>query len=79
MFAIDTYVSAVIAHAKTNTWWNCTVEVSHGGKIHTVACKAFGLWVQRVECCGIRSDVQECKTQKAFRLALTNELEKLLR
>jgi len=79
MFTIDSYVSAVIAHSKTKTWWNCTVEVSHGGKIHTVGCKAFGLWVQRVECNGIRSDVPECKTQRAFREAFVRELEKILR
>ncbi len=70
---------AVAANAKTNKWFSCTTPVLHNGQTYHVGVKAFGLWVQIVECNGMRSSVYEQKTQRALKAALATEIEGVMR
>ena len=72
------FTKMVTDNANTNRWLNCTTPVQHEGSTYSIGIKAFGLWVQRMEVNGLRSDVSEQKTKKAFSAALTLELLHLM-
>jgi hypothetical protein len=74
---IDDLTKLVATNAKTKQWLNCTYQID--GFPAGVGIKAFGLWVQRVECCGIADSVPEQKTQRALRAALTETLQGMQR
>jgi hypothetical protein len=67
-----------VANIRTKQWLSCTLPYTlpDGTTVH-VGIKAFGRWVQRLECCGIVSNVPEQKTNKRFAELLDKELEVL--
>jgi hypothetical protein len=74
---IDDLTKLVAANAKTGRWLSGTYTIA--GFPAGVGIKAYGLWVQRVECCGIADGVPEQKTQRAMRAALTETLQGIQR
>jgi len=81
---IEQIADAVVANAKTGKWLNCTFELEGPGYFGhpvRVGIKAYGKWVQRIECCGLVDGVLEQKTLKALKAevvaALTNMTSKL--
>ena len=61
--------------AKEGVWVSKLYHLNNG---ETLGIKAFGKWVQRIEYKGIRSDIPEQKTWKAFEDLFTAEITKLL-
>ena len=61
---VQDIADAVAANAKTGKWLNCTFTLDDGNK---VGIKAYGKWVQRIECCGLVDGVCEQKTLKALK------------
>lgn len=68
----DALADLVVANVKTNKWLSATFDVE--GMPAKVGIKAFGRWVQIIECCGMRSDVPETKTNKALRAGVLEQL-----
>ena len=68
---VDQLADAIIANAKTGKWLSATFDVDG---MPAVGVKAFGRWVQRIECCGITTGVAEQRTNKALRAAVLDEL-----
>lgn len=65
----------VLANASKGKWLSCTVDVEG----RSVGVKAFGKWVQRLECNGIRATVEECKTLKDFKPKVLSAIEGVMR
>jgi len=67
---VEQIAQAVADNAKTNKWLSCTYQVAHpqavGGTI-AVGVKAFGKWVQRIQCAGLVDGIPEQKTLKALK------------
>lgn len=68
---------AICKNAKTQKWLSCTFKLKHdaaiGGYV-SVGVKSFGLWVQVIECAGLRDGIPEQKTQKALKAAVIDIL-----
>lgn len=78
MSTIQEVVDTVVANAKTGEWLNCTFHVV--GWPTGIGIKAYGNWVQRVECCGVVGGTpMGIKTRKAFRESLTQQLQSIAR
>ena len=77
MVTIDEFVELVANNAKSKQWLNCTVAVKHPEQAEPkqIGIKAFGLWVQRIECNGLVDSVSEQKTKKQFKLMLTATIQ----
>ena len=68
----------VCKNAKSGKWLSATysVEVANRAPV-AVGIKAYGLWVQRIECCGLIDGVSEQKTQKALKAQLIDLLTRM--
>lgn len=61
---------AIADNAKTNKWLNTTFEVQDPKDTERtikVGVKAYGKWVQRLECCGLIDGIPEQKTLKELK------------
>ena len=78
---IDKFINLIVSNAKTKKWLSCTEIVQlESGELATIGVKAYGRWVQRIECNGMRGNTgMDYKTVKAFREAVTGEVTNLLR
>jgi len=78
---IEDVANAVVANAKTGKWLSCTFQVDNGqavgGRI-SVGVKAFGKWVQRIECCGLVSGANETRTLKALKAGVIEGLNAMI-
>lgn len=64
---VQAVAQAIADNAKTKQWLSCTFQVQTEKGVFSVGVKAFGKWVQRIECCGFVDGVPEQKTLKALR------------
>lgn len=72
-------LAQVIAdNAKTGKWLSCHFQVTHDRGTFGVGVKAFGKWVQRLECCGLCDGVPEQRTIKALKAETEKTLAQLL-
>lgn len=73
---------AVVDNVKTGKWLSCTFTLEHpnapGGEL-SVGVKAFGRWVQRIECAGLIDGLPEYKTNKALKAGVVGLLDSLTR
>ena len=59
----ETIAQAVADNAKSGRWLSCTFQVQHpDGALLSVGVKAFGRWVQRIECAGLADGIPEQRT-----------------
>ena len=70
---------AICANAKTGERLSCTVSMETDDPAHPqkVGVKAYGLWVQRIECAGMVDGIPEQRTQKALRAAVLDLLARM--
>lgn len=61
---IDQITKAIADNAKTQKWLTCHFDMEYKGATYKLGVKSFGRWVQRLELCGVVSDVPEQKTNK---------------
>lgn len=54
-------------NAKYKQWLSCTFQVSRSQGVFSVGVKAYGKWVQRIECGGVSDGLPEQRTIKALR------------
>lgn len=66
-FTPEEIAAAICANAKTKKWLSCTFPMQTRSGVFSVGVKSFGLWVQIVECHGLRDGIPEQRTQKALR------------
>lgn len=67
---VQEIAQAVADNAKSGKWLSCTFQLDCPGAVGgtvAVGIKAFGKWVQRVECAGLVDGVPEQKTLKALK------------
>ena len=69
--SLDQIISDILQARKDKKWLSCTYRINTDNGIFSFGVKAFGLWVQRVECCGLTDSIPEQKTVKAFKEAFT--------
>lgn len=74
---LDQLADTIVANVKTGKWLSATFDVE--GMPAGVGVKAYGRWVQRIECGGITTGVAEQKTNKALRTAVLDELAAIKR
>lgn len=67
MLTIEDFIKLVTANAKTNKWLSGYYDVKINGEVFNVGIKSFNLWCQIVQIGQFKTDVSECKTQKAFK------------
>lgn len=59
----ETIAQAVADNAKSGKWLSCAFQVQHkDGSTMTVGVKAFGRWVQRIECAGLVDGIPQQRT-----------------
>ena len=75
---LNEYLALVLNNVNTNKWLNCTESVVIDNKMYSIGIKAFGKWVQRIEICGLVSNIPEQKTKKALKSLLENEILKIV-
>ena len=70
---------AICANAKTEKWLSCTFDMETDDPMGAIAVgvKAYGLWVQRIECAGMVDGIPEQRTQKALRAAVLDLLTRM--
>ena len=70
---------AICANAKTGKWLSCTfsMETDDPARPQKVGVKAYGLWVQRIECAGMVDGIPAQRTQKALRAAVLDLLTRM--
>ena len=69
---------AICANAKTGKWLSCTFSMkTEYQDTLKVGVKAYGLWVQRIECAGMVDGIPEQRTQKALRAAVLDLLTRM--
>lgn len=68
---------AVADNAKSGKWLSCTFQLANpqavGGAV-PIGIKAFGKWVQRIECLGIRDSIPEQRTLKALKAHIVESI-----
>ena len=68
----------VCKNAKSGKWLSATYSVKVANRAPVaVGIKAYGLWVQRIECCGLVDGVSGQKTQKALKAQLVDLLTRM--
>jgi hypothetical protein len=75
---VDQLCAIVAQNAKSKKWISCTFKVQTDRGVFPVGVKAYGLWVQRVECLAMCDGVPEQKTQRALRAQLAELLTRML-
>ena len=74
----ETLADLVCKNAKSGKWLSATYLVTVAGRSPVaVGIKAHGLWVQRLECCGLVEGVSGQKTQKALKAQLVDLLTRM--
>ena len=69
----------VCKNAKSGKWLSATYSVKAANRAPVaVGIKAHGLWVQRIECCGLVDGVPGQKTQKALKAQLVDLLTRMI-
>lgn len=79
MKSFNEMVAEIVANAKTDKWLNGAYAIEYEGKAYYIGVKAYGKWVQRIQCGDRYASTTEQKTLKAFKAEVTNELEHLLK
>lgn len=69
------FIDIIAKNAPKCQWLSYTVVIEGKG----VGVKAFGKWVQRLECNGLKTTVEECKTLKEFKLKVAEALDGVMR
>ena len=64
---IEQVAQAIADNVKTKQWLSCTFQVVTERGTFSVGVKAFGKWVQRIECLDMVDGIPEQKTVKAVR------------
>ena len=78
MSTIQDIVNAVAANAKSQKWLSCTFQVTTPDGTFPVGVKAYGKWVQRIECCGLVDGGSEHKTLQALKAETEKLLQRML-
>lgn len=74
MHTIEQIINDVCANHKSGKWLSCTYQTEYG----SIGVKAYGKWVQVVECCGFRDGIPEQKTIKSLRFELSSLLNSMV-
>jgi len=72
--SIEDFITLVVSNHNSKKWLSCTFQVAGSHGVMPVSVKAYGKWCQRLQCHGLTTTVEECKTVKAFKEALTAEM-----
>ncbi|MGF6139068.1 hypothetical protein [Pseudomonas laurylsulfatiphila] len=67
---VQDVADAIAKNVKTGKWLSCTFTINHPNdpeRTISVGVKAYGKWVQRLECCGCVEGIPEQPTQKALK------------
>ena len=75
----DDLIHEIQAAARAKRWLNCTVQLDTPEGPVPVGIKAFGKWVQVLECRGIRDTVPEQRTWRMFDAEFRKTLAGVLR
>lgn len=77
---IDTLTACIVDNARGGAlrWLSATFLVDYKGQCFAVGVKAYGKWVQRIECCGITSSTVEVRTLRDFEDRVRTELSGVL-
>lgn len=77
-FTPEDLADLVCKNAKSGKWLRGTYSVKVANRAPVaVGIKAYGLWVQRIECCGLVDGVPGQKTQKALKAQLVDLLTRM--
>lgn len=76
---LEQILADIQAAAKTKKWVCCTYRINTDKGVFSLGVKAYGKWVQRVECCGIVDTVPEHKTWRAFNAAFHDSVNAIVR
>ena len=76
---IESLADKIAANAKTQKWLSCHFQVQTENGVFPVGVKAFGKWVQRIECCGMRGDVAETKTLRDLKAGFISQMHAIVR
>jgi hypothetical protein len=76
---IEQILADIRAASKANKWLFCTYRINTDKGIAPLGVKAFGKWVQRMECWGLCDGVSEQKTWKAFDAEFTRVVNSMVR
>ena len=68
------FTKMICDNYKSNKWLSGYYDVEISGVTYSIGIKAYGKWVQRLECNGKITSVEECKTLKAFSAAIESEI-----
>lgn len=71
-------IETIVANAPKRVWLSSTFQITTERGTFGVGVKAYGKWVQRIECCGLCDGTTEHKTLKAFRADITQLLNRIL-
>lgn len=76
---LDQIFADMQAAAKAKRWLSCTYRINTDKGILPLGIKAFGKWVQIVQCCGISDSIPEQKTWKAAKAELHATVNAIVR
>lgn len=78
---VEQIAQAVADNAKTGKWLSCTFQLAHpqavGGAV-PIGLKAYGKWVQVMQCYTVRDGIPEQKTLKALKAAVIEHINGML-
>lgn len=74
---IEQFIKMILQNVKSKQWLNCTESVTlDNGQNVSIGVKAFGLWVQRLECNGrMDSSSMALTTQKELKQWLNDAIK----
>lgn len=76
---IDHIFADMQSAAKAKKWLNCTYRINTDKGVFSLGIKAFGKWVQIVECCGIADSIPEQKTWRTAKAELHATVNAIVR
>lgn len=78
---VEAIAQAIADNAKSGKWLSCTFQVAHpqavGGMV-PIGVKAFGKWVQRLQCYTVCDSIPEQKTLKALKFEVITAINGIL-
>lgn len=75
----DDLITIIVDNAKSKQWLSSTFQITTERGTFGVGVKAYGRWVQRIECCGLCDGTSSGhKTNKAFRADVSDLLNRIL-
>lgn len=77
-FTPETIAKAVADNVKTGRWLSGTFTIESEGQPVAVGVKAFGRWVQRIECRGMVDGVPEQKTLRDLKSKTADMIHAML-